>query len=199
MDKELQEKLETACWIAHTLFARGKAAGSSANMSFRHNGHIFITSSGTCFGSLTPEHFTETDMKGTVLAGRKPSKEFPLHQALFEKGEEIGAVVHTHSLYSTLWSCLPQVDETDIVPEYTPYLRMKVGTIGLVPYARPGSQELFALFRQRAAKSDGFLLAHHGPIVPGKTLLDAFYGLEELEESAAIAWQLQDKKIPQLR
>ncbi len=29
------ENLKTAVWIAHSLFERGKASGSSANMSFK--------------------------------------------------------------------------------------------------------------------------------------------------------------------
>ena len=34
------------------------------------------------------------------------------------------------------------------------------------------------------------LLKAHGPVVPGKSIMDAFYCLEELEESAHIAWEL---------
>ncbi len=191
MDNELQKKLEDACWAAHTLFNRNKATGSSANMSFVHNGHIFITASGTCFGTLKPEDFTELDMEGNLLNGRKASKEFPLHQGFYKKSGNIGAVIHTHSYYGTLWSCLEHDNPNDIVPRYTPYLKMKVGTIGLVPYAPPGSQELFTAFGKVINDSDAFLLANHGPVVPGKTVLDAFYGLEELEESCRIAWEAE--------
>lgn len=77
------------------------------------------------------------------------------------------------------------------VPDHTPYLRMKLGSVGLIPYEKPGSPALFEAFRERAGKSDGFLLKNHGPIVPGKTIMDAFYCLEELEESAHIAWELR--------
>ena len=50
------------------------------------------------------------------------------------------------------------------------------------------------MFKERLSVEDGYLLAHHGPIVGGKNILQAFYGLEELEESAQIAWDLQDKE-----
>lgn len=46
-----------------------------------------------------------------------------------------------HSTYATLWSCLPHENPQDCVPDYTPYLKMKLGTVGIVPYAKPGSQE----------------------------------------------------------
>ena len=193
MDKELQEKLQDACWAAHTLFNRNKATGSSANMSFVHQGHIFITASGTCFGRLKPEDFTELDMEGNLISGRKASKEFPLHQGFYKKSANIGAVIHTHSYYGTLWSCLSHENDVDIVPRYTPYLKMKVGNVGLVPYAAPGSKELFAAFEKAIEKSDAFLLANHGPVVPGKSILEAFYGLEELEDSCRIAWEAEGR------
>lgn len=49
----LEQKMNDAIWIAKELFDRGKATGSSANLSFLHDGHIYITGSGTCFGNLT--------------------------------------------------------------------------------------------------------------------------------------------------
>mgnify|MGYP006866781527 CR=1 FL=1 len=38
MDKELAQKLKDAVWIGRSLFERNKTAGSSANMSFFHDG-----------------------------------------------------------------------------------------------------------------------------------------------------------------
>lgn len=194
MEGKLEQKLEDAVWIARSLFARNKTAGSTANMSFRHGNRIYISGSGTCFGTLTEADFSVLNLSGEHLEGRMPSKEFPLHMRLYEKSDEIGAVLHTHSLYSALWSCLDHENETDCIPEYTPYLKMKLGTVGVVPYGKPGSQELFEAFEACVDASDGYLLRNHGPIVPGKDLMGAFYSLEELEESAHIAWELNGKE-----
>ena len=68
---------------------------------------------------------------------------------------------------------------------------MKLGTVGMIPYEKPGTPELFQAFLDRIKHSDGYLLKQHGPVVPGKDILDAFYCLEELEESARIAWELR--------
>ena len=190
MDKELEQKLEDAVWAARSLFERGKTSGSSANMSFYHEGKIYVSASGTCFGTLTKEDFSVLLPDGTHISGRKPSKEWPLHLSLYEKSENVKAVIHTHSPYSILWSFVPDLNETDCIPDHTPYLKMKLGTVGLIPYEKPGTPELFAAFRGRAAASDGYLLKAHGPVVPGKSVMDAFYCLEELEESAHIAWEL---------
>lgn len=192
MGDTLEKKLEQAVWIAHSLFERGKTAGSTANMSFRHEDKIYITASGTCFGTLKKEDFAVIDLNGEVLGDKKPSKEFPLHLSLYQTKEQTGAVIHTHSFYSTVWSCLPHENERDCIPSYTPYLKMKLGTVGLIPYAKPGTEELFKAFRERIKDSDGYLLRNHGPVAGGKDLMDAFYILEELEESAKVAWTLKN-------
>ena len=37
-----------------------------------------------------------------------------------------------------------------------------------------------------------FILKQHGPVIGGRSLMDAFYGLEELEESCRVAWTLDE-------
>lgn len=193
MAGELEKTINEAIWVCKSLFNRNKVSGSSANLSFLYEGRIYITGSGTCFGNLKSENFSIVDFSGQVLNNIKPSKELPLHQMMYQKDSKIKAVLHAHSFYATLWSCLPNSNPYDAIPSYTPYLKMKLGTVGLVPYAKPGSEELFANFSEVLPKSDGFLLCNHGPIVGGKDLLDTFYILEELEESAHIAWELKWK------
>lgn len=187
----LEEKLNTAIWVSHNLFQRQKASGSSANISFLHGTHIYISRSGSCFGNMQKQDFAVIEFDGTSAGSIRPSKEWPLHLSLYGKSAEIGAVIHTHSVYSVLLSFLPDLPENDCIPPYTPYLKMKLGNVGLIPYEQPGSPALFEAFDARVQDSDGFLLKQHGPVVPGKTILDAFYALEELEDSARIAWEIR--------
>ena len=72
---------------------------------------------------------------------------------------------------------------------------MKVGKIALVPYAPPGSPELFSAFQESVSKGDAFLLKNHGGIVGGTSILEAFYGIEELEESARVACMIERNGI----
>ena len=180
--------------IAKMLFDRNKVSGSSANLSARFEDLIIITSSGSSFGSLNHGSFSIIDLYGNLIEGPKPSKEYPLHTSFYQKDSNIGAVLHTHSFYSVLWSCLDNININDAVPKYTPYLEMKLGKVGLVDYAPPGTKELFSLFEQRVNCADGFLLKNHGPVVPGKNIIDAFNILEELEESCKIAWFIATTK-----
>jgi len=186
-----EQELQNALWAAHSLFERGRATGSAANISFRWEDAVYISASGTCFGRLAAEDLVPMSLTGEALGERKPSKEWPLHLALYQKDPAVGAVIHTHSTYAVLWSLVPGLPEEDVIPPHTPYLRMKLGRVGFVPYEKPGSEALFAAFRARAARSDGFILRNHGPVVPGRDVLDAFYCQEELEESARIAWELR--------
>lgn len=193
MDKELEQKLEQPIWAAKSLFDRGKTAGSTANISIRHKDCIYISGSGTCFGTLKREEFAVTDLNGNHIDGPKPSKELPLHKLLYAY-RDAGAVIHTHSFYAVLWSCLPHENRQDVIPDYTPYLRMKVGSVGMVPYGPPGSPELFSEFEKHIPCSDGYLLQNHGPVICGKDIMEAFCGIEELEESAKTAWHLRGQK-----
>ena len=184
----LQLKIDEALWIAHSLFERGKTSGSTGNLSFRHENKMYVTAGGTCFGTLSGEDFAVFDLETSTWQNeRKPSKEWPLHRAFYAKSDTIGAVIHTHGPFAALWSCRKELDEDDAVPRYTPYLRMKVGQIGVVPYAPPGSPELFAAFEAALPCAEGFLLRNHGGIVAGRDLMDAFAAIEELEESCRTA------------
>lgn len=191
MDAIWKEKLTDAIWIGKALFDRGKVTGSTSNLSFRHGDGMYITTSGSCFGRLTPEHFAYVGLDGAA-EGRRPSKEFPLHLALYRRDPACQAVLHTHSLYSTLWSCQEDVGErAGRLGAYTPYLNMLADGLTVVPYAPPGSGALFQLFEERAGEGRAYLLQNHGPLVGGKSLLDAFYLLEELEMSARVSWLLR--------
>lgn len=191
MSVALEERMRDAIWAADSLFSRGKVSGSAANLSFLHEGDVYITASGSCFGRLSPESFSRLSLDGELISGPKPSKEFPLHQALYRHFPQAQAVLHTHSCYATLWACSPPVPKT--IPSPTPYLTMRVGEVIRVPYAPPGSEKLFSLFRRNLGTSRAYLLENHGPIVAAKDIMNAFYDMEELEEAARNAWLLRTR------
>lgn len=192
----LQEVMHDTVWVAHSLFERGKTSGSTANISFRYDGKVYISRTGSCFATLTDQDFAvveERDGQPAVISDAKPSKELPLHWMIYQKDPAVNAVIHTHSFYSVLWSCLKHEDPDDIVPRYTPYLEMKVGKVKLVGYGKPGSEELFRKFGERVGTGGAYLLKNHGPVVGGKNMMDAFYKIEELEESMKVAWFLRNE------
>lgn len=92
--------------LAH---ARGWVLGTSGNFSAlvgREPLRLAITPSGADKGRLAPEEILEIDAGGTVLRGSgRPSAEASLHLALV-RCRGAGAVLHTHSVWSTLLSDL---------------------------------------------------------------------------------------------
>jgi ribulose-5-phosphate 4-epimerase/fuculose-1-phosphate aldolase len=63
---------------------------------------------------------------------------------------------------------------------------MKIGRLPLIPYFPPGDINLAKAVREMASEHHAVLLANHGPVVAGKTLEDAVYAIEELEETARL-------------
>ncbi len=63
---------------------------------------------------------------------------------------------------------------------------MRVGTVKLVPYVKPGDPKSGDLIRELGGKFSAVLLANHGPVVSGKDLFSAVCAAEELEETAKL-------------
>lgn len=187
-----------AIWAAKCLFDSGQVTGSTGNISFRYDDNVYMSATNSCFGRLQKSDFSRLSSNGELLEGRRPSKEVPLHLALYAAHPDVTAVIHTHSYYATLWSMFPHLDVQDVVPTYTPYLTMKLGQIQLVPYAKPGTNALFDLFKRNVGIGNGYLLANHGAVVGGKTILSAFYAIEELEQSCRFAVALNGKGVPEI-
>jgi methylthioribulose-1-phosphate dehydratase len=93
--------------IGKGFHARGWVLGTSGNFSAvisREPLRLAITSTGLDKGSLTPAQFLEMDEAANVVHGDgRPSAEALLHIAIV-RGVDAGAVLHTHSVWSTVLS-----------------------------------------------------------------------------------------------
>ena len=119
-----------------------------------------------------------------------------MHRAFYVTRQEAGAVVHLHSTMATAVACLPDVDAANPIPPLTPYFVMRVGRrMPIVPYYRPGDPAMEPAINAAAKDARAVLLANHGPVVSGKTLDDAVYAAEELEEAAKLALLLRAKYL----
>ncbi len=88
---------------------------------------------------------------------------------------------------ATAVACLPDVVADNPIPPLTPYFVMRVGRrLPIVPYYRPGDPAMEPAIEASAQNARAVLLANHGPVVSGKTLTDAVYAAEELEEAARL-------------
>lgn len=180
--------------LAKSIFDRGLTFGSSGNISVRTEDGWLMTPTGSSMGAIDPAKISKLDRDGNHVAGDKPTKESFLHTAMYEQRPNAGAIVHLHSTHSVGVSCLADVNHEDVLPPLTAYYVMRIGKLPLIPYFAPGDLKLADAVREMASDHHAVLLANHGPVVAGKSLTDAVYATEELEETAKLFLSLQGMK-----
>ena len=130
---------EEICRLGRSLFERGLTPGSSGNISVKlDDGSFMVTPTNASLGSLDPARLSRLSADGRLISGDAPTKEVPLHSALYRTRGAARAVVHLHSTHSVALSMLPEIDPRAALPPMTPYYLMKCGLTALVPYYRPG-------------------------------------------------------------
>jgi ribulose-5-phosphate 4-epimerase/fuculose-1-phosphate aldolase len=178
---------EQICLYGRSLFERGLTPCSSGNISVRMpDGGWLVTPTNASLGFLDPARISRLDAAGNLVSGDKPTKEIPLHSALYETVAQSQAVVHLHSTHSVAVTMLPEVDPRAVLPPMTPYYLMRAGQTALLPYYRPGDPEVADAIKGLAGRYTSVLLANHGPVVAGRDLEGAVFAIEELEETAKL-------------
>ena len=95
---------QLASW-GRWLYERGWSPATSSNYSMRLDAEsCAITTSGRDKGLLTPGQIMAVDLDGRPIGNGKPSAETLLHTRLYRRFPEVGAVLHTHSIGSTVLS-----------------------------------------------------------------------------------------------
>jgi len=185
---------EDICILAKSLFDRGYGCGASGNISVLLDDGMIVSPTNSSMGRLDPARLSKTGYDGRHISGDEPSKEAFLHLAMYQERPEMTAVVHLHATHSVAVSCLAEVDPEDVLPPITAYYVMRVGRLPLVPYFPPGDKALAEAVRDKARHHHAMLLANHGPVVAGKSLENAVYAAEELEETARLYLMLRGEK-----
>ena len=161
------------------LLANHLTWGNAGNLSLRlDTDRYLITASGTQLGDLGLDDFVECFLSGAPsISLRKPSKETPMHRAIYEQRPEINAVLHASPFYSTLIACANEPVPSNWFVEDMYYLER----IARVAYFHPGSQALGEAVRQQANQANIILLENHGVLVFDTNLREALMGLQTLE------------------
>ncbi len=124
------------------------------------------------------------DLQGRFLAGtRNVTSEVNMHLAVYEERSDIAAVVHAHPATATAFACSGRALNEILCQEAV----MTLGCVPLAKYATTGTQEVAASLRPYLARHDAILLANHGAVSYGATLLEAFMKMETVEHLAQVA------------
>src|SRR5262245_31788750 len=127
-------ELAALCDAAVSFHARGYAFGSTGNLSVREGDTVWITPTGQSLRHTTVDSLASINLHGKALNSNKASKEYPFHLAAYNAaGARARALVHLHSTWSVLLSCLDNLDERQPLPVFTPYYLMRVAPLAVVP------------------------------------------------------------------
>src|SRR5690349_5081878 len=184
---------ESLAEIGRGFYARGWVLGTSGNFSAvvaREPLRLAITSTGLDKGGLTPAQFLEIDETTNVVRGNGgPSAEALLHLAIV-RGVRAGAVLHTHSVWSTVLSGTHARHGGIALEGY----EMLKGLTGVQTHKHrewlpilENSQDMLELAIRVARTLNetpgihGFLLREHGLYTWGESLAEAKRHVEILE------------------
>jgi L-fuculose-phosphate aldolase len=135
---------------------------------------------------MAPRDMVFMDFNGHAEPGKKPSSEWRFHHDILKNRPEIGAVIHTHSMFATTLACLHQE-----IPPFHYMIAVAGGdTIRCAPYALFGTQELSDYAVDALHERKACLLANHGMIALGKNLEDALAVAVEVENLCEQYWRL---------
>jgi len=169
------------------LIESGLTVGTGGNLSVydRASGRVAISPSGLEYERTQPEDVVVVDTDGAIVEGvRRPSSELAMHLAVYAQRPDVGAVVHTHSVFATTLACL------DCSLPAVHYLIGFAGKeVRCAPYATFGTRELAESASRTIGDAQAVLLAHHGLLACGADLPAAFNVAEQVEYCAEIYWR----------
>ena len=189
--------------ISQRLYEHGWSPATSSNYSMRLNAdYCAITVSGKDKGTLNEADVMVVDMQGVPASNGKPSAETGLHTQVYRRFADIGAVLHTHSLASTVLT-MHWPERHELVLKGYELLKALDGITThdseLVIPIFDNTQDIDALARDvDAAMASGsiryaYLIRGHGIYTWAKDMATRFRQIEALEVLLAV--ELERHKI----
>jgi ribulose-5-phosphate 4-epimerase/fuculose-1-phosphate aldolase len=154
--------------------ASGLVRLSAGNLSSRTpDGLVAVTPARIRYEILKPEDIAILDPVGKPGdAAQKPSSELPMHLAIYRGLPEVGAIVHTHSLYAITFA---------IIGMQVPVVNLEIlavgGPVPVAPWACPGTPEAGETAVEVFQARPGLkvcLLRNHGLLEIGENLKAAY-------------------------
>jgi L-fuculose-phosphate aldolase len=181
----LAQEREQVVAYGKKLVETGLTEGTFGNLSVlnRKEGLMAISPSGMDYFLTRPEDVAVVDLAGVQVDGaHKPSSEVDLHRLVYQARADVNGVVHTHSSFATILSCL----RWSIPPIH--YLVAYSGReVPCIPYYPFGSVELAEAARDALGQDFNVcLLGNHGLLAAGGSLSFAFDAAQQIEFLAKV-------------
>jgi L-fuculose-phosphate aldolase len=189
MTESAEDRARTEiCEIGRSLWLRSMVAANDGNLSVRVGERVVCTPTGVSKGFLTPDALSVVALDGTVLSGeRAPSSEIKMHLRVYELEPGVGAVVHSHPLYATMWAIRGEGLRCRMLPESV----VTLPEVPLAPYATPSTSAVPDSITPLVRGHRACLLEQHGALSWGPDLMAAYLTMERLEYTAELVWRLR--------
>jgi len=171
--------------VGRRMYARGYTASNDGNISVRvGEDRLLMTPKSVSKGFMTPDMMVVVDYDGKKISGdRDPSSELPMHLEIYRQRPDINAVVHAHPPTATGFAVAGITLTRAVLAEVVTTL----GSIPIAEYGTPSTAELPEAVRKYIKAHDGMLLANHGAVTCGISVMNAHFKMETLEHFAKIS------------
>ena len=167
-----REKQEVAD-AARELARLGLVTGGSGNVSARlpdTDGLLAVTRLGLACSQAEAGDIVVADFDAEPLEdGAMPSSETLLHTGIYRARPDVGAVVHTHSVYASV-AAVAGLEVPPVIDEMVIALG---GSIRVSEYAFPGTQDLAVNVLDALGDRGAALIRNHGAVAVGRDLREA--------------------------
>jgi L-fuculose-phosphate aldolase len=180
---------QAICEIGSRLWQRGMADAASGNISVRLGPDRYLcTPTGVSKGFLRPEDLPVVDGTGSTVEGdTRPSSEIRMHLRVYQVDPDVGAVVHAHPMYATVWAVKGEAICGRLLPE-TAVLLPEVPLAG---YGTPSTDAVPDSVEPFVHTHRACLLEQHGALAWGHDLEDAYLMMERVEYTAQLTFLLR--------
>ena len=174
--------------VTREMVKYGLVAGSTGNASLRladdgGEGPILITPFRAAYRDLQPEDLVVIDLEGEPVEGdHPPSSEAALHLMLYKVRRDIGAIIHTHSLFASVVA----VADLEIPPLVDEMVIKVGGSVRVAEYAFPSTEELAERGCRALGDRNAVLLRNHGLLGVARTSWEALEVCQLVERAAQI-------------
>src|SRR3954465_5364102 len=171
--------------VGRRMYARGYVASNDGNISARlDDKRLLTTPTAVSKGYMTPDMMVVVDWDGNRISGeRKASSELKMHLEIYRNRPDVNAVVHAHPPLATGFAVAG-------IPLTRAVLAEVITTLGSIPiaaYGTPSTPDLPEAVRRYIKAHDGMLLANHGAVTCGPSVMAAYYKMETIEHFAKIS------------
>jgi L-ribulose-5-phosphate 4-epimerase len=148
------------------------------------SGYIVITPTAIPYKTRKPEDICVVDRDRQLIEGNfPPTSEIALHMVFYQQRPDVRAIVHSHPLNSTAIGVIGEAEMPVVLNEAAFHLG---AALPVASYARPGSEELATITVEATGSGVGAIMAHHGLVTVGTSLISAYNATLAAEDTAQV-------------